>query len=91
MAISKTDRAAIYKHRTCGYCGTTVTKNTRQIDHIHPQCKGGSDEISNLLLSCKRCNRQKGKKPQRDYINHRLKQVKLELQTLERLYLENGY
>jgi 5-methylcytosine-specific restriction endonuclease McrA len=92
MAIAALLRQQMYKEsKTCGYCGAKLTKQTRQIDHIHPQCAGGNDERPNLLLACRRCNRQKGKKSQRDYINFRLAQVKLEQQTLERLYNDQGY
>ena len=32
------------------------------IEHILPQNHGGSDEVSNLAIACKRCNHQKGKR-----------------------------
>ena len=91
MPIAALLRKQIYAEgNTCGYCGTRLTKQTRQIDHIHPQCRGGNDERPNLLLSCRTCNRRKGKKSQQEYINFRIKQVKLELNTLERLYNDQG-
>ena len=33
-----------------------------QIDHIVPVCKGGQNEESNLVLSCRHCNISKGAK-----------------------------
>lgn len=72
-----------YKH--CGYCGVKVTPKTRQLDHIHPQCDGGIDDVSNLRMSCKRCNRLKGKTEVTKFINKRIDAVTLELQTLQAL------
>jgi len=31
-----------------------------EIDHIHPESKGGTAEVSNLQLLCRKCNRTKG-------------------------------
>lgn len=45
-------------NRCCGYCGTD--KVTRfEIDHFYPKSKGGSNRISNLVLSCYTCNGKK--------------------------------
>lgn len=32
-----------------------------EIDHIVPICEGGDNNIENLKLSCRNCNRSKGK------------------------------
>ncbi len=43
--------------RKCAYCGK---ENTRlEIDHIVPKSHGGSDRVSNLIISCKECNSKK--------------------------------
>jgi 5-methylcytosine-specific restriction endonuclease McrA len=44
--------------RTCAYCGKEHVPF--QIEHIVPRAKGGSDRISNLTLSCEKCNTAKG-------------------------------
>ena len=31
-----------------------------EVDHIKPKCRGGSNEIDNLRVLCKKCNRGKG-------------------------------
>ena len=39
-----------------------------QIEHIHPRAKGGSNRISNLTLSCEKCNIKKGTKDIKDFL-----------------------
>ncbi|MHC0067204.1 RNA-guided endonuclease IscB [Nostoc sp. UIC 10890] len=45
-------------NRTCAYCG--IKDVQLQIEHIHPRAKGGSNSITNLTLSCEKCNVKKG-------------------------------
>lgn len=46
--------------RTCAYCGKREIP--LQIEHIVPKSRGGSNRISNLTLSCEKCNTKKGSK-----------------------------
>ncbi len=46
--------------RKCAYCDKEGIP--LQIEHIHPRAKGGSNRVSNLTLSCERCNTNKGTK-----------------------------
>lgn len=43
----------------CVYCGTAITKKNRSLDHKIPLVRGGTNELSNLVPSCLRCNQQK--------------------------------
>ncbi|MBW4597337.1 MAG: HNH endonuclease [Brasilonema angustatum HA4187-MV1] len=52
--------------RQCAYCG--VTDTPLQIEHIHPRAKGGSNSITNLTLSCHKCNVKKGTKNIKDFL-----------------------
>ncbi|MFH7024645.1 MAG: RNA-guided endonuclease IscB [Heteroscytonema crispum UTEX LB 1556] len=52
--------------RQCAYCG--VKDVTLQIEHIHPRSKGGSNSITNLTLSCEKCNTKKGTKDIKDFL-----------------------
>ena len=44
----------------CAYCGKELS--LFHVDHIIPICKGGTNENSNLTLSCPKCNLSKGSK-----------------------------
>lgn len=45
----------------CMKCGKKVTKDEFHVDHIVPISKGGAEwDLSNLELSCPKCNIQKG-------------------------------
>lgn len=52
--------------RECAYCG--VKEVPLQIEHIHPRAKGGSNSITNLTLSCEKCNTKKGTKDIKDFL-----------------------
>lgn len=40
----------------CQYCGASAPEVLLHIDHIKPVSKGGTNEILNLITSCKDCN-----------------------------------
>lgn len=44
----------------CAKCGRPLPIEKTTIDHLIPKYRGGTDEISNLIPMCKRCNKQKG-------------------------------
>jgi 5-methylcytosine-specific restriction endonuclease McrA len=52
--------------RECAYCGKKDVP--LQIEHIHPKSKGGSNRVSNLCLSCEKCNQIKGNKPVENFL-----------------------
>lgn len=44
----------------CQYCGITRADGAiLEVDHKVPKAKGGADRISNLITSCRECNRSK--------------------------------
>lgn len=45
--------------RKCAYCGTDQVTRF-EVDHFMPRARGGSDAVSNLVLSCRPCNQAKG-------------------------------
>ena len=54
--------------RNCVYCDAEGVP--LQVEHIHPQSKGGSDRVSNLTVACESCNRAKDKRDVRDFLAH---------------------
>ena len=55
--------------KTCAYCGGDFApRNTRTIDHIRAKINGGSNEITNKITVCAKCNREKSGDSLRDYI-----------------------
>jgi hypothetical protein len=52
------DKIWVYFKNRCAYCGDTLTKESRKghIDHLHSEMEGGSNRLSNLVLTCATCN-----------------------------------
>ena len=59
--ISKRVRFEVFKRDnfTCQYCGKSAPQVILEIDHITPVSKGGTNDVTNLVTSCKECNRGK--------------------------------
>ena len=69
-------------HRSCVYCGTKKAFFER--DHVTPRSQGGSNRISNLVLSCRPCNRAKGAQSLEQFLIHhpaKLAAIKKQLKT----------
>jgi hypothetical protein len=64
MTISKRNRFEVFKRDkfTCQYCGKSAPDVVLQADHIIPRSKGGSDDLMNLVTSCRDCNLGKSDK-----------------------------
>lgn len=60
-SISKKLRFEVFKRDkfTCQYCGRKAPDVILEVDHIEPVSKGGTNEITNLITSCRDCNRGK--------------------------------
>lgn len=62
--LPKSIRFEVFKRDsfTCQYCGRMAPDVVLEVDHINPVANGGTNDIINLVTSCKDCNRGKGKK-----------------------------
>jgi hypothetical protein len=60
-SISKKLRFEVFKRDafTCQYCSEKPPKVPLEIDHINPVCKGGKNNIDNLITAFFDCNRGK--------------------------------
>ena len=61
--------------RVCSYCGGKDVP--LEIDHIVPRSKGGSDRVSNLTLSCRKCNEKKSSQSLVDFLKDPTKRAKI--------------
>jgi hypothetical protein len=66
MAISKKTRETVYHKYNghCAYCGRAIAYKDMQVDHLRPRRAynaedAGTDDISNLMPSCRMCNHYK--------------------------------
>ena len=64
MAINKETRQKVYEkyNGRCAYCGREIKYKDMQVDHFIPKngySVKGSDDISNLMPSCRMCNHYK--------------------------------
>jgi 5-methylcytosine-specific restriction endonuclease McrA len=48
----------------CAYCGSA---ERIEADHRIPLCRGGSNEIKNILPACRRCNRRKHRRTEEEF------------------------
>ncbi|WP_415791895.1 RNA-guided endonuclease IscB, partial [Deinococcus saxicola] len=51
----------------CAYCG----KEGREVEHLTPRSRGGTNRISNLVLSCQACNEAKGSRSVDEFLAKR--------------------
>jgi hypothetical protein len=68
--IRQEKRLAIYLRDglACAYCGDSVENGAKlSLDHLTPDSKGGSNEATNLVCCCSRCNSARGNRPVRTF------------------------
>lgn len=59
--ISKKTRFSVFARDgfQCRYCGAQSDSTILVIDHIHPVCQGGTNDVENLITACEPCNQGK--------------------------------
>lgn len=57
------------ENTTCYYCGDPLKSKNRTIDHKVPISRGGQTTLDNLVVSCKRCNEEKGMMNDEEYLS----------------------
>lgn len=43
----------------CAYCGNVFKEHQLELEHIHPECRGGKVEWMNIVAACRGCNARK--------------------------------
>lgn len=89
-SLSKAVRFEVFKRDkfTCQYCGRMAPDVILEVDHINPVANGGTNDIINLITSCKDCNRGKSKKLLSDNTCIKLQQEQLKELAVKREQLE---
>ncbi|MEQ8466258.1 MAG: HNH endonuclease signature motif containing protein [Coleofasciculus sp. E1-EBD-02] len=63
MAIREETRQIVRERANyqCEYCHSPerLSANRFTVDHIIPKSLGGTDDINNLALACRRCNERR--------------------------------
>jgi 5-methylcytosine-specific restriction endonuclease McrA len=62
----------------CFYCGELLYKTLNSVyhtEHMNPLSRGGSNDISNIVLSCADCNLRKGTKTHEEFIQIQAKPI----------------
>lgn len=56
--FTKSERTAIYAkcNAHCAYCGKQMPISEMQVDHMNPIRRGGTNDMDNLMPSCRSCN-----------------------------------
>lgn len=60
----------------CFYCNESIQTKLWHLDHVVPISKGGLNDSSNIVCSCKECNLMKGAIDLKDFINKCYKIIK---------------
>jgi len=86
--IRQSKRLAIYLRDglACSYCGHSVEDGASlTLDHLKPASKGGTNNQTNLVTACERCNKSRGTRSLRvfcrataEYLNHGLTAEEIE-------------
>lgn len=61
MKVKHVDKHYLYYRdgQVCYFCGKQMVYGKVSLDHYLPRSAGGTDDVFNLVISCKACNGQK--------------------------------
>lgn len=51
----------------CAYCGSRFAAHLFEIDHMDPVSRGGSNDVNNLQVLCRRCNGRKSEQTDAEF------------------------
>lgn len=70
VAEGRRQRLAARDGARCFYCECDLEPDSvvATADHVIPACRGGSNQLGNLVLACKPCNTDKGDQLVREWL-----------------------
>lgn len=57
-AVSR-DMLVLRDRHMCAYCGDVFKEHQLEMEHIHPESRGGATSWMNLVCACRECNSRK--------------------------------
>lgn len=78
MKKKKTLKKYIYErdNQRCHFCNKELKFKQISLDHYLPKSENGVDDIFNIVLSCKKCNKEKKNRIPEDYESILIKHFK---------------
>lgn len=71
--ISYEDFLTLWNCNECYYCGKVVVNREKTIDHKIPITRGGTNNLTNIVICCQSCNSKKSNKTEEEFLNERNK------------------
>lgn len=57
--------------KQCFYCFIPLSRSTMEADHLKAVASGGPHNLANAVAACQSCNRKKGSKSHREFIERK--------------------
>lgn len=54
----------------CEYCRDPLTHDGSEFDHVIPFTRNGTNDVSNIVRACRRCNREKYRKTPEEWASY---------------------
>lgn len=88
--LTDSEKSEIWQYFTdkCAYCGKKLARAGREghIDHLVPTTRGGTNHISNRVLSCPQCNGdEKREKKWQYFLNRKISDLKNRKERIQRI------
>lgn len=88
--LTATEKSAIWSHFSseCAYCGKKLAREGREghVDHLIPTTSGGTNHISNRVLSCPPCNGdEKREEDWMTFLNRKIKDTTMREERIRRI------
>jgi hypothetical protein len=88
--LTESEKIEIWQYFTnkCAYCGKVLARAGREghIDHLVPTMSGGTNHISNRVLSCPQCNGdEKREEEWQSFLNRKISDPKIRAECIKKI------